>query len=99
MRFGVKEISGVIPHALADLAFESGAPFGFTRDEILCAALTMWVTNPEIAATRVAFQRELSEKHETPVPKVRSKIRGAYKRVRRVRQLNVLENQNTHDLA
>jgi len=95
VRFDRKEFSGMIPHALAARAFECGAPFGFTRDEILTAALTMWTSDPGIQQARLTYQQELAEKYDTPVPKVRSKIRGAYKKIRRVKRLNDLTQNNT----
>jgi hypothetical protein len=94
VRFDLKEFSGMIPHGLAARALESGAPFGFTRDEILIAALTMWTSDPGIQQARITYQQELAEKYDTPVSKVRSKIRGAYKKVRRVGKLNALQSTN-----
>ncbi len=88
VRFDLKEFSGVIPYALAKRALECGAPFGFTRDEILTAALTMWTSDPGVQQARVTYQEELAQKHQVSPRKVRSKIHGAYKKVRRVRELN-----------
>ncbi len=88
VRFDLKEFSGVIPYALAKRALECGAPYGFTRDEILTAALTMWTSDPGIQEARLTYQQELAEKHQTSTRQVRSKIHGAYKKVLRVRALN-----------
>lgn len=99
VRFDLKEFSGVIPYALAQRALECGAPFGFTRDEILTAALTMWTSDPGVQQARLTHLQELADKHKTTIPKVRSKIRGAYKKVRRVKQLNVLNTENAPDQA
>ncbi|HEY9633741.1 MAG TPA: hypothetical protein V6D14_10065 [Coleofasciculaceae cyanobacterium] len=94
VRFEMKEFSGVIPYSLAIRALESGAPFGFTRDEILTAALTMWVSDPGIQQARKDYQQELADKHQTRTSLVRSKIRGAYKKVLRVKRLSDLESKD-----
>lgn len=99
VRFDLKEFSGVIPYALAVRALECGAPFGFTRDEILTAALTMWTSDPGVQQARLTFQQEQAEKHQTTIPKVRSKIRGCYKKVRRVKQLSALNGKNVPVVA
>jgi len=94
VRFDHKEFAGLVPYALAKRALECGAPYGFTRDEILTAALTMWTSDPGVQQARLTYQQELAEKHQTSPRKVRSKIHGAYKKVLRVRALN---NQNAPD--
>ena len=99
VRFDLKEFSGMISHGLAARALECGAPFGLTRDEILTAALTLWTSNPGIQQARLTYQQELAEKYDIPVAKVRSKIRGAYKKIRRVKRLNDLTQNNTPDSA
>ncbi len=88
VRFDLKEFSGVVPYALAKLALECGAPYGFNRDEILTAALTMWTSDPGIQQARITYQQELAEKHQTSPRKIRSKIHGAYKKILRIKALN-----------
>lgn len=97
VKFDLKEFSGVIPYALMARAFECGAAFGFTKDQILTAALTMWTSNPEIQQARLTYQQELADKHEVPIKIVRSKIRGAYKKMRRVNRLNIINNGNSSE--
>lgn len=97
VRFDLKEFSGLVPYALAKRALECGAPYGFTRDEILTAALTMWTSDAGVQQARLTYQQELAEKHQTSTRRIRSKIHGAYKKVRRVRQLNALNALNAQN--
>ena len=90
VRFDLREFSGHIPHTLVDRALECGAPFGFTQDEILIAALTMWTSDSGVQQARLIYQQELADKHDVPTKIVRSKIRGAYKKIKRIKKLNNL---------
>lgn len=91
VRFDSVDMRGMVPRELEREALLCGGAHGYSKAEIIRAAIAAWVGDPRTQAVKDSFVRRKMSQYNLTEYQVYAKVLGAYKRTTRDRRVNLAE--------
>lgn len=94
VRFGSVDMRGMVPRELESEALFCGGAHGYSKAEIIRAAIANWVGDPRTQAVKNSFLKRKMAQHNMNEYEVYARVLEAYRRTARDRRGNLEETSD-----